>query len=185
MRTRLRHTYCCISCFPIALITLLLCGGRSIKRYLRRQKIYQLISQGDSLDNLDLQPEDIGCPLPSSNAKEWDVETVMDIDIDYSEGGGLMGASRMLQRQSENYWLLEHVRRIHTENPDKVWDALVLGFIGSGDKDKKSYAIYVYELGLEWRFSSPINLSYGVALKLGVSLISPRAGQLAFVRVQA
>lgn len=109
----------------------------------------------------------------------------MDTDIDYSEGGGLMGASRMLQRQSEQYWMLEHVRRVHTANPDKVWDAMVLGYTGGADKNKKFYAIYVYELGLEWRFSSPIDLSYGVALKLGVSIISPRAGQLVFVRVQA
>ena len=140
-----------------------------------------MLLQGDSLENLDVRPEDIGCPLPST--REWDAETVMDADIEYREGVGLMGASRLLQRQSENYYILEQVRRRQMENPDKVWDALVLGFIGSGDKkDKKSYAIYLYELGLEWRYSSPTNLSPGDKLKLGVSIIQVRAGQLAFVR---
>ena len=153
----------------------------SVKRYLRRQRIFELLEEGKSIDHMDLLSEDIGCDVPTSQTKEWKVAS-MDTDIDYSEGGGLMGAARMLQRQSESYWMLEYIRRIHAADSDKVWDALVLGFIGDGDKNKKSYAIYIYELGLEWRFSSPINLNYGVALKLRVSVIQPRAGLLAFVR---
>lgn len=159
----------------------------SVKLYLRRQRIQKLLSEGNSLEELDLIPDDIGgCPLPNSDGNgKWD--TLFVDDIDFREGGGLVGASRMLQRNSEQYWLFEHIRRTTETNPEKVWDALVLGYIGSGGqaKSKKQFAIYIYELGFEYKISSPINLSNGVELKLRVSVISPRAGQLSFVRVNA
>ena len=158
----------------------------SVKRYLRRQRLQELLAKGRSLNELGVTADDIGCPLPQrthseSNEYEWDLSD-MDEDIDFREGGGLVGAARMLQRQSEQYWLFEYIRRLSEEDPDKTWDAMVLGWIGSGDKTKKQYAVYIYELGLEYRITSPINLDSGVELKLRTSIISPRAGQLSFVR---
>jgi hypothetical protein len=158
----------------------------TVKRFLRRKQIHGLILEGKSLEGLNLTVGDIGCrpPLcidPESHKYQWNPEP-MDEDIDYSRGAGLMGAARTLQRLSEQYWLFEYVRRLHASDPEKTWDALVLGFAGLGDKGKKQYAIYLYELGLEYKFSSPIDLNSGVKLQLRVSLINPRAGQLAFVR---
>lgn len=158
----------------------------SVKRYLRRQKVQEHLAKGRSLGELDVREEDIGCPLPrrtssESNEYEWDLSD-MDSDIDFREGGGLVGAARMLQRQSEQYWLFEYIRRASEDDPEKKWDAMVLGWIGSADKSKKQYAIYIYELGLEHRMTSPINLESGTELKLRTSIISPRAGQLSFVR---
>ena len=158
----------------------------SVKRYLRRQRLHDLLERGRNLKDFDVTAEDIGCPLPhrtssESSVYEWDLSD-MDEDIDFREGGGLIGAARLLQRQSEQYWLFEHIRRISESDPDKTWDAMVLGWIGSADKSKKQYAIYIYELGFEYRMTSPINLENGLELKLRTSIISPRAGQLSFVR---
>jgi len=158
----------------------------SVKRYLRRQRVQALLSKGHGLKELDVTAEDIGCPLPQrigsdTHDHDWDLSD-MDADIDFREGGGLMGAARLLQRNSEQYYLFEYIRRIHEHDPDKTWDAMVLGFSGSGDNSEKQYAIYIYELGLEYRMTSPVNLDQGTELKLKTSIISPRAGQLAFVR---
>ncbi|CAB9502642.1 Ribonuclease II, chloroplastic/mitochondrial [Seminavis robusta] len=158
----------------------------AVKRWLRRQRIQELILEGKSLEHLNLSKRDIGWTPPrlldaESNEYEWDTRQ-QDDDIDYREGGGLMGAARLVQRTSEQYWLFEYIRRIIDKDPDYIWDALILGYIGTGEKSKKQYAIYVYELGFEYKFSSPINLNPGERLKLRVSLMNPRAGQLAFVR---
>ena len=154
----------------------------SVKRYLRRSRIQELLSQGQSIDNLSLLTfDDLGCPPPESH--EWDAST-LDEDIDFREGGGLMGVARILQRQSEQYWLFEYIRRIHESDRDYIWDALVLGYVGGDDK-KKQYAIYIYELGFEYRYTSPVNLTPGLELKLWISTVAPRTGQLNFVRINA
>ena len=160
----------------------------SVKRFLRRQRLQELILLDKAnIQEMDLKAEDIGCPLPEHSSSgpdkyEWDT-SYMDVDIDFSEGAGLVGAARMLQRNTEYYWLVEYIRRIHENDRNKTWNALVLGFVGTGDdKSKKQYAVYIYELGFEYKISSPVDLESGLELKLRVSTVSPRSGQLAFVR---
>jgi exoribonuclease R len=159
-----------------------------VKRYLRRNRIHELIEEGASdIEALGLLAEDIGCCLPrrtGPSVYEWDISS-LDEDINFSEGAGLMGAARMLQRQSNQYWLYEYIQRIHRNDPDTTFEAVVLGYAPGIDSSKKQYAIYIYELGFEYRYTSPINLAPGVKLKLRVSTISPRTGVLTFVRTNA
>jgi len=179
----------------------------SVKRYLRRQRLQELLQHPP--ENMAevvnaLESEDIGCPLPTKNNDNnnnysWtDAMLLLDTDLDFAEGAGLVGAARMLQRNSEEYWLLEYIRRIHAANPDKTWNAMVLGYVGSSSggelqgpqstakNQKQQYAIYIYELGFEYKYSAPPNNHYklnsGLILKLKVSLVNPRAGLLQFVR---
>lgn len=163
----------------------------SVKRYLRRERLYQLIQQGQPIPD-DLTESDIGCPVPrltDDNSKDisdnpayaWDTSS-LDSDIDYREGAGLIGASRVLQRQSQQYWLFEYIRRLHDDDPDVTFDALVLGWV-PGPPNKKQYAIYVYELALEHKFSSPVDHRPGDKLKLAVAYVIPRNHQLHFVQV--
>jgi hypothetical protein len=105
----------------------------------------------------------------------------LDIDLNLLEGIGLVGAARTLQRQSQQYWLFEHVRRQHEINPDKLYAALVLGCV---DPERQQYAIYVEALGLEHRYSNPAKgrLDAGDTLTLKVDSVSPRIGVLTFVQ---
>jgi hypothetical protein len=105
----------------------------------------------------------------------------LDCDIDFMEGIGLIGAARILQRQSQQYWLFEYVRRQKVINPELVYNAIILGCV---DPEKQQYAIYVKELGLEHRYTSPVTrLNIGAELKLKVGNVTPRSGLLSFVRV--
>jgi hypothetical protein len=104
----------------------------------------------------------------------------LDQDLDFLEGVGLIGASRTLQRQSQQYWLYEHVRRLRDNDPDTTFTVLVLGCV---DQVRRQYAIYVYELGLEHRYISPAGkLNIGITLPMKVDRVSPRTGILSFVR---
>jgi hypothetical protein len=104
----------------------------------------------------------------------------LDQDLDFHSGIGLIGASRTLQRQSQQYWLYEHVRRLRENDPDTIFTVLVLGCV---DQVKRQYAIYVYELGLEHRYTSPAGkLNIGITLTMKVDRVSPRTGILSFVR---
>ena len=157
----------------------------SVKRYLRRERLMELIEQGKSIACLEeLTESDLGCPPPrlsSDNSYEWDLSS-LDEDIDYTEGGGLIGPSRFLQRQSQQYWLFEYIRRLWNDDHEVVFEAIVLGWIPG---DKKTYAIYIYELGLEYRIPSPADLTPGMKLKLKVDKVVPRIHQLNFVRINA
>ncbi len=105
---------------------------------------------------------------------------MLDNDIDFMEGGGLLGAARNLQKRSQEYWHFEYIRRTHVADPGKIYDAVILGLI---DPAKRQHAIYVYELGLEHRYTSPAGiLDAGVKLRLLVDDVSPRHGLLSFVR---
>jgi hypothetical protein len=104
----------------------------------------------------------------------------LDQDLDFLEGIGLIGASRTLQRQSQQYWLYEHVQRLRDSDPDTTFTVLVLGCV---DQLKRQYAIYVYDLGLEHRYTSPAGkLNIGITLTMKVDRVSPRTGILSFVR---
>ncbi|MGK3746119.1 MAG: hypothetical protein ACI90V_012980, partial [Bacillariaceae sp.] len=58
-------------------------------------------------------------------------------------------------------------------------EALVLGCV---NPDKRQYAIYIYELGLEWRYTSPVGIQAGDRFKIRIGDVIPANGQMAVVR---
>jgi exoribonuclease R len=155
-----------------------------VKRYLRRRRMYELLQAGEDLPSgIDLH-RDLGAVLRDrcvySNGTLTSAED-LDRDLNLLEGIGLVGAARTLQRQSQQYWLFEYVRRQHEADPDKLYAALVLGCV---DPERQQYAIYVEGLGLEHRYANPGKgrLETGATLNMKVDSVSPRIGVLTFVQ---
>ena len=155
----------------------------AIKRYLRRKKVIDMIERGEhvapgitALDlglNCSVAIDCFGEALTSIRS--------LDQDIDYSERAAWLRAAKSLQKSSERYWMLEYTRRMKQKEPEKIFEVLLLGCI---DPSRRQYAIYVYELGLEWRYVSPVSsLQAGVRFKVQVGSVLPRNGQLSFVRI--
>jgi exoribonuclease R len=157
----------------------------AVKRYLRRQRLIEIMTAGDPVPS-GITSVDLGCDVPVLSEKggySCDVANALDEDIDYSERIGLLGATRTLQRGSQRYWMLEFVRRLKEQNPGKIFEGLVLGCTNPA---RRQYAIYVYELGLEWKYISPVgSLQAGNRLKLKVASVLPHNGQLTFTRLNA
>jgi hypothetical protein len=106
--------------------------------------------------------------------------SMLDEDINYREGGGLFGASRQVQRQSQQYWLFEYIRRLREDDPDQLYEGVILGCT---NPERGQYAIYVYQFGLEHRFVAPGGrLDAGLKVQLRIDNVSPRNGILHFVR---
>ena len=157
----------------------------SVKRYLRRRKVYELLENGQKIPAgitaLDLGLSDDVIEHDGTFSADSVTSDMFDQDVDYLEGVGLIGAARTLQRQSQQYWLFEYVRRMRENDPETTFTGVVLGCV---DPAKHQYAIYVKELGLEHRYSSPGGrLNIGADMPLKVHSVSPRSGLLSFVRV--
>jgi len=178
----------------------------SVKRFLRRQRVYEQWEQQQQLQAQQpegqpsppglalpagIRPTDLGLPDEFFYTSEADGKTylavdriepeMLDPDINYLEGVGLLGAAKTLQRQSQQYWLFEYIRRLFVQQPDRWYEAVILGCV---DPEKQQYAIYVYALGLEHRYTSPGGpLDPGLKIRLRVDKVTPRHGILAFVRV--
>ena len=156
-----------------------------VKRVLRRERVNELLEAGSPIPS-DLRVDHLGLPksdarVDSQQFKEFRYTTDdLDLDINYFEGFGLVGAARTLQRQSQQYWLFEYVARLLKNDPDVTFQALVLGLV---DRQKQQYAIYVYELGLEHRYLSVGSLDPGTRMKLRVQSVYPQYNLLTFVRV--
>lgn len=154
----------------------------AIKRFIRRGRINELMSQGKPIPP-EITPIDIGCEVPvprkvdsDGRITEYKVESSsIDDDIDFRVSQGLVGAARQLQQKSQQYWLFEYISRILHEDPDKaVFDAIVLGCV---DYERDQYAIYLPELGLEHRYlSQKGRLKPGEKLRLKVASVFPSTG---------
>jgi len=157
----------------------------SVKRFIRRKMAYQLMKEGRSLPS-EVTDRDLGLPpgtIKNEKLPEEGSVSVEDLDSDlnFMEGLGLMGAARALQRQSEQYWMFEYIRRLVTAQPNRVFSAIVLGCI---DPERRQYAIYIGELGLEHKYINPAGrLGAGVTLQLRVDNVVPKNGILYFVQV--
>lgn len=156
----------------------------SVKRYLRRRRVYELLQSGQPIPegvsafDLGIPPEAMGNGRLSKDAVTADD---LGNDINYMEGVGLIGAGKRLQRQSQQYWLFEYVRRLKETDPDTTFSIVVLGCV---DPEKSQFAIFVKELGLEHRYTSPGGrLEPGTELLVKVDNIQPRSGLLSFVLV--
>jgi exoribonuclease R len=147
----------------------------AVKRYLRRRKVNDIITKGGGIPS-GVTPADLGCDVPFLNST---LATVYN-DIDYRDRAGKLGAARTLQRQSQQYWLLEYIRRRKDTNQSVTYDAVVLGCV---DPERRQYSVYIYELGFEWKYSTPVgSLGAGTSLRLKVTSVSPRSGLLTLTR---
>ena len=156
----------------------------SVKRYLRRRRVYELLQNGQPIPE-GVSAFDLGIPPEAMGNGRFTKDAVtaddLDNDINFMEGVGLIGAGKRLQRQSQQYWLFEHVRRLKEANPDTKFSIVILGCV---DPEKSQFAIYVKELGLEHRYTSPGGrLEPGTELLVKVDNIQPRLGLLSFVLV--
>lgn len=157
-----------------------------VKRYLRRRRLHEMLQdQQDLPAGVDLHA-DLGFPVGSVVRGSGVAFPVgaddLDHDVNFFEGGGLVGAARTLQRLSQQYWLYEHVRRQREKDPDRLYSAIVLGCV---DPERQLYAVYVESLGLEHRFAAPGGrgrLEVGARLQLRVDSVLPRVGTLTFVQ---
>lgn len=141
----------------------------SIKRYLRRQRVNELLASGQSIPE-ELTNVDLGYDI----AKQEEIDV-----IDYTSGLGMLFAAKPVQYSSSNYWLFEYIRRkVDTANDEVMFECIILGCI---NKERDQYAIYVYELGLEHRYLSETGkLDEGRRLWLKVASVNPRMELLTF-----
>lgn len=132
-----------------------------------------------------------GVPIPSeltsmdlgydiSKIEQTSNNDVRAIDsINYSSGLGMIFAARPIQSSSSNYWLFEYIRQLINKSNDEVmFESIVLGCVNS---ERFQYAIYIYELGLEYRYLSETGkLEEGKKLWLKVASVNPRMELLTF-----
>ena len=120
----------------------------------------------------------MGCALPNlqltskTNQESNNVKT--ESPIDFNDGMALFRAGRPLQRNAQQYWMFEYIRRLVLQNPKEeiAFECVVLGCI---DTDRDLYVIYIYELGLEHKYLSEIGmLDPGHIMWLKVKSVNPR-----------
>jgi len=143
----------------------------AIKRYLRRKRVNKLLRDGSDIPS-EITPMDLGCELPSEGSKPKNIDP-----IDYKVGQALGGAARSVQRNSQQYWMFEYIRRVVSESADEVsFECVVLGCV---DPERLQYAVYAKELGLEHRYLSEMgSLKVGQSIWLKVANVNPRMGLL-------
>jgi len=153
----------------------------AVKRFIRRQRIIDLFNNGQQVpDGICL--EELGCD-PTSLNKDVRLEPStddIDNDIDYSDRTKLLRPAQFVMRNSNKFWILEYIRRIKDSDPQREFQVLVLGCINPA---KRQYAVFVYEFGLEWRYSSPVGIQAGDVFKVRIGNVLPQNGQLTFFRV--
>ena len=153
-----------------------------VKRHLRRQAINEIIKKGGVIPD-GLTATDLGCDVPVLNdSGGYDItgQDSMDNDINFADRAALLGAARTLQRESQRYWLLELIRRRKEKNQSVTFDSLVLGCV---DPEKRQYAVYLYDLGFECKYSTPVgSLRAGTILSLKVTNVIPRSAQITLTR---
>lgn len=140
----------------------------SVKRYLRRERVNDLLRDGLSVPSI-ISPLDLGCDLS-------DASKIFD-DIDYKDGLALAGAARVVQRNSQEFWMFEYIRRMLAKADGEVsFECIVLGCV---DPNRLQYAIYAKEIGLEHRYLSERgSLNVGETIWLKVASVNPRNGLL-------
>lgn len=153
----------------------------AVKRFIRRKKVFELLKDGQQVPT-GITAEDLGCELPSLNedgTMELNPEDI-DKDIDYSDRTKLLRPATFVMRNSNKFWMLEYIRRIKESDPQRTLEVLVLGCI---NPQKRQYAVFIYDLGLEWRYNSPVGIQAGDRFKARLGNVLPQNGQMTLVRV--
>merc|ERR1712174_74670 len=131
-----------------------------IKRYLRRRRINDYyIKNGFDIPK-EVTPMDLGCYLPynKENNMNHNQETTKKLNINLKKGIGFFNAGRYIQKETQQYWMLEYIQQFHNSNK-KPLKCIILGCI---DYNKYQYSIYILELGYECKYTSEIGI-----LKIG------------------
>lgn len=155
----------------------------TVKRYLRRKKLFEMKLSGSTIPSnitSNITFNDIGCD-PEISATEMASSPLnrSDTDIDFTDSLSALKTARIVQRSSNTYWMLEFIRRM---DRSKTFEAVILG---CRNPARKQYMIYVYELGLEWQYTSPVaSLTSGTKIVVKANNILPHNGQMTLVRVQ-
>jgi hypothetical protein len=79
----------------------------STKRFLRRQKVLEMLKDGSELPSA-LTESDLGCDLAIFDQQInslQSTESIFDSDIDYNDRSGFINTARILQRSSQRYWM--------------------------------------------------------------------------------
>ena len=150
----------------------------TVKRFVRRQKVIDLLNSGQEVPT-GITSEDLGCELALLNKDELDPEDI-DSDIDYSDKVKLLKPATFVMRNSNKFWMLEYIRRVKETDPQRTLEVLVCGCI---NPSKRQYAVFIYELGLEWRYNSPVGIQAGDRFKARIGNVLPQNGQMTLVRV--
>lgn len=160
----------------------------AVKRFIRRKKVNELLQAGSPIPP-GLSFSDLGCTIPDSTdgSGEEDGDGGISNDsneselekINFRDALSMIGAARQLQRKSQEYWMLEYIRRLVENSSEEVaFECVVLGCV---DPNRGRYAIYVHELGLEQKYNSEVGeLGPGRTLWLRVAMVNPRIGLLTF-----
>ncbi|KAL3930568.1 MAG: hypothetical protein SGBAC_011707 [Bacillariaceae sp.] len=151
----------------------------TVKRYLRRKKIIEMKLSGSTIPS-NITFNDIGCaPEIATTEMASSPLNMSDTDIDFTDSLSALKAARIVQRSSNTYWMLEFIRRM---DRSKTFEAVILG---CRNPARKQYMIYIYELGLEWQYTSPVaSLTSGTKIVVKANNILPHNGQMTLVRVQ-
>ncbi len=155
----------------------------TVKRFLRRQKVVELLKNGQEVPT-GITAADLGCEVPTLNEDgsiNLNLEDI-DKDIDYSERTKLLRPATFVMRNSNKFWMLEYIRRIKESDPQRTLEVLVLGCI---NPQKRQYAVFIYDLGLEWRYSSPVGIQAGDRFKARLGNVLPQNGQMTLIRVSS
>jgi len=153
----------------------------AVKRFIRRKKIIDLHDKGEKIPS-GITAQDLGCLNLPSLDEDGNLEIKpedLDKDIDYSDKTKLLKPAQFVMRNSNKFWMLEYIRRINESEPERALEVLVLGCI---NPTKKQYAVFIYELGLEWRYNSPIGIQAGDRFKVRIGNVLPQNGQMTLIR---
>jgi len=151
----------------------------AVKRYLRRKKLIEMTQSGSTIP-ASITKNDVGCdPTIFGTKMKLPLQNFSDTDIDFTDGLSCLKAARVVQRSSQTYWMLEFIRRI---DRNRIYETVVLG---CRNPARKQYMVYIYELGLEWQYTSPTpDLTPGTKIIVKPTNILPHNGQMTLVRVQ-
>lgn len=151
-----------------------------VKRFIRRQALSKLLDSNETVPT-ELFGHEVSSDLDGVNLDLNHLRNPQDKNSTFFFVASYKPRrARMLQRNSEQYWALEYIRRVWEHNKATTLTALVLGCT---NPSRRQYAIYLSEFGLEWKYISPVGLQAGSTFTVSVANVLPRNGQLHIVRV--
>ena len=86
----------------------------AVKRFLRRQKLFELLDAGSTIP-AGITSSDVGFDISQLLDKSTSLSDIrFDEDIDFKDGGRLLGVARSVQRVSQKYWMLVSTVPVHS-----------------------------------------------------------------------
>mmetsp|Transcript_15525 Transcript_15525/g.18877 ORF Transcript_15525/g.18877 Transcript_15525/m.18877 type:complete len:565 (+) Transcript_15525:93-1787(+) len=155
-----------------------------VKRYLRRKQVLELLRDGQPVPS-QISATDLGglgkeLRLARNNISGdeglEDDNLFTDMSpINYKDGTGLIKAARFVQNGSNEYWMLEYIKRLKQKAKDDIeFECMVLGCF---NEEKQLYSIFIHEIAFEYKYRSEKGqLNPGDTIWLTPMDINPRMG---------